>query len=749
MDSTEPPHEASAANKQDDQSHVEYLVNKQEMTRFIRLMFGKVKPIGGIKLSAFLENKDEDPKDSGKHVWVHLHKDGLDGLIKKATELAYQSANDDPPRVFCPPPAIFRKGLGATMAGLQTCPALFVDCDAHPAAAQQTLEALLGAASIVVHSGGEWLDEETCGIEAKRHLYWLLREPAEGDEINKLGAAQKIATALIDGDTTMTLCHPLRWPGGLHRKREARQCRIESFSSAGYDLDELYEILIKAIDEAPAEVKERLTKTKGRGKAKANGNANDPFALEDEIDDRTPEQRADEWGELFEAVYVGTELHDPINRIAMKLVKLGVDDDRAVRNILEGLMRRTQEKDRDNRWKARFADIERSIATARVKIDAEKEAEETAQAKQQAGIQPLDLWGYFAPPALPRGIVPKVIENFAFVEGEQMGADRAGLALGALTVCAAAITDELMIQVKQHSRGWIERPILWVGLLGGPSERKSPIMNAVERPLKAIDTRLMHDYLAAKAAYAALSKEEREVREEPRRERLRLEDTTIEACQDAQRYNPRGMLSSQDELSGWFGSMDKYGSGGKGAGKDRGFVLQTWNGGSCNVDRISRGSFTIPNIGLSVLGGVQDSVIRKLAGEVYDDGLIQRLLPIVLRPATESKDEPTPQAVEDYHELIEQLCRLTVAAVDVDPFAEVSGNCMLMFDEAAQKVRQQAERKHREMVQTFTGLNKRLASHIGKYDGYFARLSLVFHVVENVGAVRLAGIKLPGVTPPG
>jgi hypothetical protein len=194
--------------------------------------------------------------------------------------------------------------------------------------------------------------------------------------------------------------------------------------------------------------------------------------------------------------------------------------------------------------------------------------------------------------------------------------------------------------------------------------------------------------------------------------------------------------------------MDKYGSGGKGPGKDRGYVLQSWHGGSYLVDRCSRGSFTVPNMGLSVLGGVQDSVIRKLASEVYDDGLIQRLIPIVLRPATESKDEPTPQAVEDYTKLIEQLCALTAEVINVEPIVGDTGiSALLMFDEAAQKTRQRAERKHRQMMQNFKGLNKRLSSHIGKYDGYFARLCLIFHVIENVGAVRVAALKLPGIVP--
>ena len=284
-------------------------------------------------------------------------------------------------------------------------------------------------------------------------------------------------------------------------------------------------------------------------------------------------------------------------------------------------------------------------------------AEQSAPDKQEAE-PPVDLWGHFDPPALPHGLLPGVIEQFALVQGELMGADPAGLAVAALVICGAVISDEIKLQVKRHSKGWDEEARLWAGLVGNPSTMKSPIMRAAAKPLEEIDARLWREYLAAKAEYDRLSPEEKKEEDPPKREHLRLEDTTIEAAQDAMRENPKGILCLQDELSGWFGSMEKY-SAAKGAQKDRGFWLRTWNGGNLSVDRVMRGSFMIENIGASVLGGVQPDVIRKIAGETYDDGLIQRLLPIVLREATLGHDEPTPPVVEEYAKLIERLHQLT------------------------------------------------------------------------------------------
>ena len=91
--------------------------------------------------------------------------------------------------------------------------------------------------------------------------------------------------------------------------------------------------------------------------------------------------------------------------------------------------------------------------------------------------------------------------------------------------------------------------------------------------------------------------------------------------------------------------MDKY-SGHRGAAKDRGFWLQSYNGGQYALNRINRGVGLIPNLSVSLLGGIQPDVIRQLVGESYDDGFLQRMLMIVMRPAGLGKDVPTPRRVE-------------------------------------------------------------------------------------------------------
>jgi Protein of unknown function (DUF3987) len=252
---------------------------------------------------------------------------------------------------------------------------------------------------------------------------------------------------------------------------------------------------------------------------------------------------------------------------------------------------------------------------------------EAAATTRHERTAPVDLWGQFDPPPLPRGLLPETIERFAFAQGAMMGADPAGLAVAALAVCAAVIPDHVMLQPKRYDSSWTEVARIWVALVGTPSDKKSPIIKQTAKPLFRIDYRMCRDNAERKKHYDALSPEERKLTSPPPQPRLRLEDTTIEAAQQVLKDSPNGVLCLQDELSGWFGGMDKYSGGHRGAMKDRGFWLQAFSGDTYSVDRIGRGSWLIPNLSVCVLGGIQPDVIRKLAAETVDDGLLQRLFP--------------------------------------------------------------------------------------------------------------------------
>jgi hypothetical protein len=256
---------------------------------------------------------------------------------------------------------------------------------------------------------------------------------------------------------------------------------------------------------------------------------------------------------------------------------------------------------------------------------------------------------------------------------------------------------------------------------------------------------LLKAYLHQKHVYDQLEKKEKKAATPPLQKRLCLEDVTIESTQDVLAGSPAGVLLYQDELSAFFGSMDKY-AGNRGAAKDRGFWLQTWNGGPSGYNRVGRGVGAIPNMSTSMIGGIQPDVIRKLTSESYDDGFLQRTLLIMLRPAVMGKDVPTPKIIEKYRDLVHKLIDLQEPldvpdrplskreqqAQNVLDYAKdfLKETTPLRFDAGAQELREKLERRHLELSQ-LEEINKKLASHIIKYNGYFGRLCVVFHCIEH------------------
>ena len=342
--------------------------------------------------------------------------------------------------------------------------------------------------------------------------------------------------------------------------------------------------------------------------------------------------------------------------------------------------------------------------------------------EQQAETAPTDLWAKPAPPDFPIGILPKIIEDFSIVRADQMGVDPGGLAMSALTACATVIRDEIQIKVKRHE-GWTESARIWTMLIGEPSYKKSPIMRAATGRIKQLDADMLY---ANKKALADWQEDggTKGDRPKPSEPRLRVEDITMEACQEVARHSPDGILVLQDELSGWFGGIEKY-AGGKGGAKDRSFWLTAYGGGQYAVNRVGRGSFLIDNLSVSILGGVQPDPIRRIVGDASDDGLIQRFLPVVLRPAKLGKDEESSTVAADFDMFLELLHGLR--APD-----SVLGQLPLQFDDGARKIREGLEAKHHAMVQRIEGYNRKLAAHIGKFDGLYPRLCIIWHCAEHV-----------------
>jgi hypothetical protein len=214
-----------------------------------------------------------------------------------------------------------------------------VECDERPNEARRTLKEILGPATAVVRSGGQWIDPDGAAHD-KLHLHWRLASPAMDDALGKLKRARELATMIVGGDASnIPAVHCLRWPGGWHRKGAPRLCELVSVNP---DVEIDLEAALAALEAAaPAEA----TKPNGRG----TGEQTNP----------------EDWGTLAGDIVAGHNLHLSILRPG-KYVRAGMSSGAAV-NQLRGLMKISQAKhERPDDWQTRYDDIPRLVESAEV-----------------------------------------------------------------------------------------------------------------------------------------------------------------------------------------------------------------------------------------------------------------------------------------------------------------------------------------------------------------------------------------------
>jgi hypothetical protein len=223
--------------------------NLDDVREFVYLIFRHAGPGGRVALRGFINENN---------VAVILKDASLDDpdFIERIAALIAEAANDPRGVVFSPPLAMFGdtrdadKGwLKADADNLKEGLTLSVECDENPGEACRKLEELLGPATVVVASGGEWTNPETGVVEPKLHLHWVLtKATGTKEEHDKLYKARELAGHLVGADGTgKPIVHPYRWPGSWHTKRQpARLVCIVSTARNEIDLDAALEKLSEA-----------------------------------------------------------------------------------------------------------------------------------------------------------------------------------------------------------------------------------------------------------------------------------------------------------------------------------------------------------------------------------------------------------------------------------------------------------------------------------------------------------------------
>lgn len=362
-----------------------------------------------------------------------------------------------------------------------------------------------------------------------------------------------------------------------------------------------------------------------------------------------------------------------------------------------------------------------------------------------AYAEPLDL---FARPLLPKlksEHLPRALRDYVFDQSELIGSDPGILAISALVSVAGASHDAWRVRMKKHDDGgFSERPCLWGAWIAGPGARKSPASSRATSVLRKIDHAWSETYVAALREFAIEQKVHKECESKyikarakavmdrgafsspveppkaPQDRRLLADDATIESLALLLQENPRGIVMPFDELSGWFGSMDAYKSGGV-TSLDRSRWLESYEGGPRRIDRVSRKGdpIMVPNWSLCVMGGIQPDSMRSIAAKLPEDGLLQRFMLTMAVDAVEDQDRPYNSAAKArYTSMITRL------ANDAAPTTHV-----ILSDEARQEFLWLS--REASAIARAAMISPRMKSHLGKIDGLFGRLCITYHLAES------------------
>jgi len=335
------------------------------------------------------------------------------------------------------------------------------------------------------------------------HAYWRLTEPLPTQQnIERIEAVLKLLADHLAGDRKVCGVQSLmRLPGTHNTKNGAwTEVEITSFNSERqYELDDLQEWLTEAApvirrkDSDPEAIKESDPYSDYAEQVGVKRGKSD-----EELISLLKQSRATPgkgWREpmlRFIGSTVGKGWSDLQIKLASAPYSDGGVDDREIQKEIDYARKKFGKPHPDQTGE--YGEVE------------QRDTAETGAAPK-AGVDPVDLWGKFEPPSLPRGLLPDVLERFAHDQGMDMGADMSGIAVSALAVCGAAIPDNVKLQVKRHHTGWLESARLWVALVGPPSSKKTPIMTVAARPLRKIDANQARDYAEQRSVYEKLPKD--------------------------------------------------------------------------------------------------------------------------------------------------------------------------------------------------------------------------------------------------
>jgi len=436
--------------------------------------------------------------------------------------------------------------------------------------------------------------------------------------------------------------------------------------------------------------------------------------------------------------------NDSLFRWGCSLRRIGLDD----AELLAALRERNR-----TRCRPPLPDIEvRELAT-RIARTYEPDQIATAVAEGDGSKIDLDRLGGKASESkpiqpfvsFPTERLPSPIREYVAAVAGSVGCDETFVALPLLTALGAAIGSTRVLARKAD---WKVPAILWAVTIGESGSAKSPAYRAAVRFTSERQSQSVQRFDAENADYkqrlaeytkamndlADADDEDDERTEsvdaperpnEPQLERVLTSDPTLESIAPLLADNSRGLLLARDELSGWFGSLDRYA---KSKGGDEPAYLSMYGGDPLNIDRKTQTPrfLHVPAAYLSICGTIQPGVLNRAMGpERRQSGLLARfILTCPPRRRRQWSDDSVPESlVARVRELFDTLFEMEPAR---DLYGVESPEVVRLSPAALAVYREYFER-NADRLDESTG---DLSAAFAKLEETALRVALIVHAVR-------------------
>jgi len=225
----------------------------------------------------------------------------------------------------------------------------------------------------------------------------------------------------------------------------------------------------------------------------------------------------------------------------------------------------------------------------------------------------------------PIDIFPEPIQSYILECNETLDSSIDYMGCSMLWLISVVVGNSIQIEVK---KGWNETATIWLAVVGKAGLGKTPSIHNIIKPLLSANNKEIKNYIkqAEKFDYynslPAKEKKEHEEIHKPIKTQFIANDITIEALVELHQENKNSIGVFKDELAGWFKDMNKYREG-----SDLEFWLSTWSGKAISLNRKTARSSFVDKPLVSVLGGIQPSILNAFYTEDNkDNGFMDRML---------------------------------------------------------------------------------------------------------------------------